>query len=226
LRTKPTIDDKIDETKFFDAFQKLFSQMVTAKVLPNEPEAHVPTPNVPAPVASTSYLSTGLSKKGSIKPGSNSYKGSAQNPSAASMSTSTSSPGFGGGPPISKDAIAAASVKKAISSVSNIVVQDDEIKTFLTTLKKSNIFFDSTAHQDAHELLNFVLNRLGEDVVEEDKEQRRNRKTNGQGESSKDSAVSVKDVDEAGRTWVHRVFEGVLTNETRCLTCETVSGRQ
>lgn len=24
------------------------------------------------------------------------------------------------------------------------------------------------------------------------------------------------------KTWVHRLFEGVLTNETRCLTCETV----
>lgn len=24
------------------------------------------------------------------------------------------------------------------------------------------------------------------------------------------------------RTWVHQLFEGILTNETRCLTCETV----
>ncbi|KAI8052013.1 hypothetical protein BDF22DRAFT_689552 [Syncephalis plumigaleata] len=26
-------------------------------------------------------------------------------------------------------------------------------------------------------------------------------------------------------TWVHRLFEGVLTNETKCLTCETVTNR-
>ncbi|KAI9593209.1 hypothetical protein BDF19DRAFT_448916 [Syncephalis fuscata] len=26
-------------------------------------------------------------------------------------------------------------------------------------------------------------------------------------------------------TWVHRLFEGVLTNETKCLTCETVTSR-
>ncbi|KAJ1978800.1 hypothetical protein H4R34_003065, partial [Dimargaris verticillata] len=26
-------------------------------------------------------------------------------------------------------------------------------------------------------------------------------------------------------TWVHKLFEGVLTNETKCLTCETVSSR-
>lgn len=24
------------------------------------------------------------------------------------------------------------------------------------------------------------------------------------------------------KTWVHSLFEGILTNETRCLTCETV----
>lgn len=26
-----------------------------------------------------------------------------------------------------------------------------------------------------------------------------------------------------GKTFVHKLFEGLLTNETRCLTCETVS---
>jgi ubiquitin C-terminal hydrolase len=26
-------------------------------------------------------------------------------------------------------------------------------------------------------------------------------------------------------TWVHRLFEGTLTNETKCLTCETVTQR-
>ena len=25
-------------------------------------------------------------------------------------------------------------------------------------------------------------------------------------------------------TWIHDLFEGTLTNETRCLCCETVSG--
>lgn len=25
-----------------------------------------------------------------------------------------------------------------------------------------------------------------------------------------------------GKTWVHDLFEGVLTNETRCICCETV----
>lgn len=25
------------------------------------------------------------------------------------------------------------------------------------------------------------------------------------------------------KTWIHTIFEGVLTNDTRCLTCETVA---
>lgn len=34
---------------------------------------------------------------------------------------------------------------------------------------------------------------------------------------------SVDDVDMS--TWVHEIFQGTLTNETRCLTCETVSSK-
>ncbi|CAM9964683.1 unnamed protein product [Ascophyllum nodosum] len=33
------------------------------------------------------------------------------------------------------------------------------------------------------------------------------------------------DDDDSGETWVHRIFQGVLTNETKCLCCETVSNR-
>ena len=31
--------------------------------------------------------------------------------------------------------------------------------------------------------------------------------------------------DSANNTWMHKLFEGQLVNETRCLTCETVSSR-
>eukprot|EP00904_Undaria_pinnatifida_P012021 jgi/Undpi1/794/HiC_scaffold_10.g04258.m1 len=31
--------------------------------------------------------------------------------------------------------------------------------------------------------------------------------------------------DSSGETWVHRIFQGVLTNQTKCLCCETVSNR-
>jgi hypothetical protein len=36
------------------------------------------------------------------------------------------------------------------------------------------------------------------------------------------AGVLGESFEESPKTWVHRLFEGVLTNETRCLTCETV----
>jgi len=89
-------------------------------------------------------------------------------------------------------------------------------------LKKENVLFDSTQHQDAHEMLNFVLNKVGEDLVEEDKN---NKKEFGSQERELQdlNQSNVHHVAAGGKTWVHRLFEGVLTNETRCLTCESVS---
>ena len=29
----------------------------------------------------------------------------------------------------------------------------------------------------------------------------------------------------AGKTWIHKIFEGLLTNETRCLSCDSVTSR-
>ncbi|PWN32411.1 cysteine proteinase, partial [Meira miltonrushii] len=105
------------------------------------------------------------------------------------------------------------------NSCSNIVVSDTDIKAFLTSLRKNNILFDSTAHQDAHELFNFVLNRIGEDIVDEAKTDGR---MNG---SLAGSQNIVHDVEPNGKTMIHRLFEGILTNETRCLTCESVTSR-
>ena len=67
--------------------------------------------------------------------------------------------------------------------------------------------FDNMQQQDAHEFLNYLLNTVADLVTVE---------TKTSGAESKASDASVK-------TWVHEIFEGVLTNETRCLTCETVS---
>ncbi|XP_071086921.1 ubiquitin carboxyl-terminal hydrolase 46-like isoform X3 [Haliotis cracherodii] len=44
-----------------------------------------------------------------------------------------------------------------------------------------------------------------------------------QGNKAKNSAVDSKSKQEA--TWVHEIFQGTLTNETRCLNCETVSSK-
>eukprot|EP00752_Nemacystus_decipiens_P007312 g6543.t1 len=39
------------------------------------------------------------------------------------------------------------------------------------------------------------------------------------GDNSRNSDGSL------GETWIHRIFQGVLTNQTKCLCCETVSNR-
>ncbi|GAA5885971.1 hypothetical protein JCM5296_007047 [Sporobolomyces johnsonii] len=90
-------------------------------------------------------------------------------------------------------------------------------QAFINQLKRDNEFFRSTLHQDAHEFLNFLVNALAE-ILE--KEEKRRAEEEGRAPS-----VSGTGFGEHAKTWVHSLFEGVLTNETRCLTCETVTSR-
>ncbi|CAG8571903.1 2196_t:CDS:10 [Acaulospora morrowiae] len=118
---------------------------------------------------------------------------------------------------------------------------------FITKLKKENELFRSTMHQDAHEFLNFVLNAIAENVMEQQKrieeaerqqreqeqqsdineKSRSGNEENGNtadGNSSKGSEATSS-MTSSSTTWVHQIFEGTLTNETKCLTCETVTSR-
>ncbi|KAH9926369.1 uncharacterized protein B0H18DRAFT_339289 [Fomitopsis serialis] len=138
-------------------------------------------------------------------------------------------------------------------------------RAFIDKLKELNEVFRGSMHQDAHEFLNFLLNK----IVEEMEDDRRNGTGvwqvngygNGNGEkaagngvangsaagstlngedlsssiatlsttaagpSSTASKTSQPSTSHFQATLVHRLFEGVLTSETRCLTCETVSSR-
>ncbi|KAF8963902.1 hypothetical protein BDZ97DRAFT_1661022 [Flammula alnicola] len=109
-------------------------------------------------------------------------------------------------------------------------------RAFIDKLKELNDIFRSTMHQDAHEFLNYLLNQ----IVEEIKEERKHAQNGINGDdlsnsiatlgskipptvitaSSSNSGTHPQDA-----TLVHKLFEGVLTSETRCLTCETVSSR-
>lgn len=106
-------------------------------------------------------------------------------------------------------------------------------RAFIEKLKELNELFRSTMHQDAHEFLNYLLNQI---VEEMDEDRRRLQNGNGSpngapgedlsasvGTLSSTAAPSVAHV--AKNTLVHQLFEGILTSETRCLTCETVSSR-
>ena len=80
-------------------------------------------------------------------------------------------------------------------------------------------------HQDAHEFLNLLLNSVVDTVDEAANPEDTSKsavKTNGT-LSITDKPIS-KPVPASSR-WVHEIFEGTLTSETKCLTCENISQR-
>ncbi|XP_043697617.1 ubiquitin carboxyl-terminal hydrolase 4-like isoform X1 [Telopea speciosissima] len=101
-------------------------------------------------------------------------------------------------------------------------------KRFVQRVKKQNELFRSYMHQDAHEFLNFLLNELV-DILEKE-----SHATKSSPETSPPSA-KIANGPKNGQpngaqkeplvTWVHKNFQGILTNETRCLRCETVTAR-
>lgn len=78
--------------------------------------------------------------------------------------------------------------------------------------------FDNYMQQDAHEFLNYLLNTIADLLQEERKQEKTNgRLANGTLDSQNNNSNAPP-----APTWVHEIFQGTLTNETRCLTCETV----
>lgn len=93
---------------------------------------------------------------------------------------------------------------------------------FLEVLRKENEMFRSLMHQDAHEFLNLLLNEVVANVEVNAKklELERDPKVSDDAYLSKDG---VRTPSNTG--WVHELFEGTLTSETKCLTCENISQR-
>lgn len=81
---------------------------------------------------------------------------------------------------------------------------------FIKILRDRNEIFRGNMQQDAHEFFNFIINDMA-DVLSE-------KRTHGTGPVPDNGKVG-------GETWIHGIFEGVLTNETKCLCCETVTNR-
>ncbi|KAF7726079.1 hypothetical protein EC973_009053 [Apophysomyces ossiformis] len=107
---------------------------------------------------------------------------------------------------------------------------------FINKVKKENELFRSSMHQDAHEFLNYVLNTIAEDVQRYQKKvlETEGSTENKSHDAEKDTHAQNGDHEENASnqaekspqtTWVHQLFEGVFSNETRCLTCETVTSR-
>lgn len=102
---------------------------------------------------------------------------------------------------------------------------------FLEILRKENEMFRSAMHQDAHEFLNLLLNQVVDNV---DAFSRSSPQLNGtlNGSAEPDMASAMAAFAKASNSanmnstgWVHDLFEGLLTSETRCLTCENTSQR-
>ncbi|XP_028818437.1 ubiquitin carboxyl-terminal hydrolase 12 [Denticeps clupeoides] len=114
-------------------------------------------------------------------------------------------------------------------------------KKFISRLRKENELFDNYMQQDAHEFLNYLLNTIA-DLLQEEKSQERQQNGKlvqngggggsssggggGGGGGSSSSTAGEGDAEEkTQQTWVHEIFQGTLTNETRCLNCEAVSSK-
>ncbi|OCL01799.1 cysteine proteinase [Glonium stellatum] len=104
---------------------------------------------------------------------------------------------------------------------------------FLEILRRENEMFRTAMHQDAHEFLNLLLNEVVENVEQFSKQLGAKQEGPSDGldaglNNTVSSVVStaVTPVTAATNTgWVHELFEGTLTSETRCLTCENTSQR-
>ncbi|KAJ4421247.1 hypothetical protein N0V82_003879 [Gnomoniopsis sp. IMI 355080] len=108
---------------------------------------------------------------------------------------------------------------------------------FLEIFKRDNEMFRNQNHQDAHEFYGLVLNDVISNVETSARrlqELEAPRLTNGLSQSMDNalgaSAALMKAQQATGAIspgtgWVHDIFEGVLTSETKCLACETASQR-
>jgi ubiquitin carboxyl-terminal hydrolase 9/13 len=110
---------------------------------------------------------------------------------------------------------------------------------FLEIFKRDNEMFRTAMHQDAHEFYGLVLNAVITNVEENSRRfkeleaQRQNQHdevglAQGMANAMSQAAHAMgmtNGVHTPSTGWVHDIFEGVLTSETKCLTCETTSQR-
>lgn len=98
--------------------------------------------------------------------------------------------------------------------------------TKLLELVRQNILFQGNTHQDAHEFLKVLLDEVVDQVEKYSKAVANDpEKQQGLGLSIPQGDQPSEEKAKAVSSWVHELFEGTLTSETRCLTCENVSQR-
>uniref|UniRef100_A0A182R1X5 ubiquitinyl hydrolase 1 n=1 Tax=Anopheles funestus TaxID=62324 RepID=A0A182R1X5_ANOFN len=118
-------------------------------------------------------------------------------------------------------------------------------KKFIARLRKEKEEFDNYMQQDAHEFLNFLINHINEIILAERNQAKAgsggggagstggkstaggtaNGLANGNGANNGTDGPGSNGSNSTEPTWVHEIFQGILTSETRCLNCETVSSK-
>lgn len=117
-------------------------------------------------------------------------------------------------------------------------------KRFIDILQKKNEIFRGTMHQDAQEFLNYLLNSISESlsnyqnnllkkwdqfVEEEDNKKKAKEMKKNNGNPPVVQPKSLLNVENIQKktysTWIHELFEGILTNEIKCLNCENITCR-
>ncbi|KAL4933853.1 ubiquitin C-terminal hydrolase CreB [Aspergillus undulatus] len=98
---------------------------------------------------------------------------------------------------------------------------------FLEVLRRENEMFRTAMHQDAHEFLNLLLNEVVANVERAANQLALEQPVIPPAESSDSLEPSSSSGIKTPNTtrWVHELFEGLLTSETQCLTCEKASQR-
>ncbi|KAJ5779672.1 Ubiquitin carboxyl-terminal hydrolase [Penicillium paradoxum] len=99
---------------------------------------------------------------------------------------------------------------------------------FLDVLRREHEMFRTAMHQDAHEFLNLLLNEVVANVETEATKQGFAEKALPPTESADSLGIQTSSTGSKSPNttrWVHELFEGTLTSETKCLTCEKVSQR-
>ncbi|KAI9750459.1 MAG: serine/threonine protein kinase, CMGC, CDC2/CDK sub [Chaenotheca gracillima] len=103
-------------------------------------------------------------------------------------------------------------------------------KKLIEVLKRDHSDFRSPSHQDAHEFLNLLLNSVVQSVEVYSAKGDESQSSGNALTNSLASVVNSMGFGSGNQSpnisrWVHELFEGTLTSETKCLTCENVSQR-
>lgn len=178
----------------FETIQTLFSHLTSSP--PHQPLAPKKVANANTETAQTaSLLPAGAPVNGAPTP---------------SLTTSSSTPAVPPGPPLLASLPPPSAPRGGgpwqAGQLGRGVVRPEDL---LKTVKRENEMFRGMSQQDAHEFLGWVLNKVAEDVEVVDR-------------SLRAVGKEVSWQKGYGKTFVQNLFEGVLTNETRCLSCESV----